>query len=366
MATNKITFFACGNGDASLIEADGCTIMTDINYRLASIEEDADLDFAPKIRDACKYDRLSIFTLTHPDEDHLRGFGEVFHLGSPNLRDPDPDEGDTKIIVDEMWCSPYAIDPNYTTDESKPVLNEIARRKALQGTVKGDEDGNRLRVLSATTGKVESITKGLEWRLLAPTADEADIPKASPGSEENSSNPSSLVIQWNITVGQRVSKVVLAGDSTVEIWERINRDYRNEQVDWHVLLAPHHCSRHSMGRKYLEDGKEVFTWSKEALEGLDHPASVHAHVVSSSRKFGSKHPPHPEARERYYKILAKGGGVDGHVRKRFKVTGGKHGEEPDDIVFRFTSSGPTLASVAAGALTMPTPSSAGGGGYGGD
>ena len=364
MANNRITFFACDNGDASLIEAHGLTIMTDINCRQSAIEEDPALDFAPLIRKACNDDRLTVFVLTHPDEDHLRGFGEVFHLDKPDNRDDDPDEGDLKIIVDEIWCSPYAAKPNYKTDVSKPILDEITRRKKLQGTVEGRKDGNRVRVLSADDGAKEKLTNGLEFRLLAPTEEEADIPKAASGSSENSSNPSSLVIQWTITVGNRPSKVVLGGDSTVEIWERIHQDYRDDQIEWHVLLAPHHCSRHSMGRKEIENGKEVFIWSEDAIAGLNHPASLLAHVVSSSRKFGGDRPPHPDARKRYYDILAKGGKVDEQVRKRFKVTAGKQGDDPKDIVFNFTSSGPALASLAATSV-MSTPSSTGGGGYGG-
>ena len=365
MASNRITFFACDNGDASLIEAHGLTIMTDINYRQSEIEKDADRDFAPVIRKACNDDRLSVFVLTHPDEDHLRGFDEVFHLGKPDDRDEDPDDGDVSIIVNEIWCSPYAIDPNYETEVSKPVLDEIARRNKLAGTNEGRKDGNRLRVMSATDGATEKLANGVEWRLLAPTEEEADIPKAEAGASENSSNPSSLVIQWNVTVGSKISKVVLGGDSTVEIWERIHRDFGDEELSWHILLAPHHCSRHSMGRKEIKNGEEVFVWSEDAIAGLDHPASLGAHVVSSSRKFGSEHPPHPDARDRYYKILARGGKVDEDVRKRFKVTAGKKGENPEDIVFKFTSSGPALATLATSSV-MSTPSSTGGGGYGGD
>ena len=48
MTNNKITFFACDNGDASLIEAHGHTILTDVNYRQAAANEDDAPDFAPK------------------------------------------------------------------------------------------------------------------------------------------------------------------------------------------------------------------------------------------------------------------------------------------------------------------------------
>lgn len=366
MAVNRITLFACDNGDASLIEAHGITIMTDINYRTASVEDDDNdevLDFAPKIRKACNDDALHLFVLTHPDEDHLRGFGDVFHLGKPENRDDDPDEGDVKIIVDEMWCSEYAADPNYETDTSKPVLDEIARRKKLTGTAEGDKDGNRLEILTADEFELEEFATGIQWRLLAPTAEEADIPRAPEGEERNSSNPSSLVIEWTITVGGSDSVVILGGDAPVEIWERLDDGCDDDQLEWHILLASHHCSRHSMGRKEFKNGEETFTWSDAAIAALDHPLGVRPHVVSSSRKFGSNHPPHPQARERYYKILALGGEVTEAVRKRFRVTAGAKGEDAEDIVFNFTTKGPTRGALATG-FAVSTPTASGGGGYG--
>ena len=126
--TNKITVFASGNGDSVLLQAHGRTVMTDINYR-ASLCQDEDNkeapDFAPEIRTACPEDHLDVFVLTHPDKDHLAGFGELFHLGKSEDWDDDPEEGEVKIIVDEIWCSPYSANPHYTTDASKPVIDEI-------------------------------------------------------------------------------------------------------------------------------------------------------------------------------------------------------------------------------------------------
>lgn len=367
MAVNRITFFSCDNGDGSLIEAHGKTIMTDIRYRSdASDEESETNDFAPQIRSACEDGHLDVFVLTHPDEDHLGGFGDIFHLGRPEDHDPDPDEGEELIIADEIWCSEYAVNPNYTTDQSKPLLDEIARRKALQGTVTSDLDGNRLKVLTASGSDLCTLTSGIEWRLLAPNADESVIPKAKKGEPRNSSNSSSLVIQWTITVGEAKSSFILAGDSTVEIWERLNSELPFEALEWDVLLAPHHCSRHSLGRKKFVDGEDVFEWSSSAYGGLNHPKSSKSHVVASSRKFGSNHPPHPEARQKYHKMLAQGGSVDQSVRDRFECTAGKKGEKAKDIVFNFTAAGMTLAPALAisAVISSVTPASAGGGGYG--
>lgn len=363
MAKNRITFFPCDNGDSSLIEAHGWTIMTDINYRKAAAEKDDDIpDFAPQIRKACNDDQLDIFVLTHPDKDHLGGFENIFHLGKPGDRDDDPKDDDVKLIVDEIWCSEYSANPEYA-DDSKPLLDEIARRKNLQGTGAGEEDGNRLKILTADEAELQSLCAGIDWRLLAPTTEEADIPVAAEGEPKNSSNPSSLVIQWTITVNGRESRVILAGDSTVEIWERLNRECEDDQLNWHILLTPHHCSRHTLGRTVVKDGEESFVWSDDAYSALDHPLGSKPHAVASSRKFGSDHPPHPLARDRYRKMLAKGGEITAEVKERFKCTAGGKGEDAEDIVFNFSSGGPTRAALVA-APAVSTPTSTGGGGYG--
>ena len=79
-----------------------------------------------------------------------------------------------------------------------------------------------------------------------------------------------------------------------------------------------------------------------------------------------KHPPHPEARDKYRKMLAQGGEVTQAVRDRFRCTAGAHGDKPKDVVFNFTASGMTLAvALASPAIGSPaTSAAAGGGGYG--
>ena len=178
---NKITFFASGNGDSVLLQAHGYTVMTDINYRVSRCQDDNDNeapDFAPNIRAGCSEDHLDIFVLTHPDQDHLAGFGDVFHLGPPEKWEEDPEDGVVKIIVDEFWCSSYSANPHYTTEASKPVIDEIKRRKKLFDSSEGEKDGNRLVIMDTDTHDSGEIINGLQWHLLAPTPSEAAIPKS--------------------------------------------------------------------------------------------------------------------------------------------------------------------------------------------
>lgn len=374
MATaNKITFFASGNGDSVLLQAHGQTVMTDINYRASRAQDDDDdevPDFAPEIRKACSDDHLDIFVLTHPDQDHLSGFGEIFHLGPPEDWEDDPDEGEMKIIVDEIWCSPYSANPLYTTDASRPVIDEIKRRKVLQGTAGVETDGNRLVIMDTSIYETGEIVAGLAWRLIAPTPDEADILESDDPDKPNTSNPSSLVIHWTITVGGKENHVLLGGDSTVEVWERIHDEYLEDQPEtlaWHILLALHHCSRRSIGRVENEGtDDETFVPSEKAEAAIGEQQGS-GHVVSSSNRVvrGGQSPPSHHAKTRYLKILANGREVTDEERERFLCTGGnKEGDKVEHIVFKFSSAGPTKALLAAPMVQTSNSSSGRGGGYG--
>lgn len=57
---------------------------------------------------------------------------------SPDNWDPDPEGGEPKITVDEIWCSPYGANPHHTTDGSQPLVDEVRRREKLQGTAEGE------------------------------------------------------------------------------------------------------------------------------------------------------------------------------------------------------------------------------------
>ena len=371
--THKITFFASGNGDSVLLEAHGKTVMTDINYRASRAQDEDDdeaPDFAPDIRKACSTNHLDVFVLTHPDQDHLSGFGEIFHLGPPENWNDDPEEGEVKIIVDEIWCSSYSADPHSTTDASRPIVDEIKRRKALQGTADAETDGNRLVIMDTSIHETGDITSGLAWRLLAPTPEEADIPESDDPDNPNSSNPSSLVIRWTITVDGKDNLVLLGGDSPVEVWERIHDEiYANDAdaVAWHILMALHHCSRRSIGRVENEGtDDETFVPSDKTETALGEQRGE-GHVVSSSNRIVRRGatPPSYQAKNRYLKILADGGEVTDQERARLLCTGGeKRDDDPDHIVFKFSSSGPTKALLAAPIVQTSTSSSARGGGYG--
>ncbi|HIJ61929.1 MAG TPA: hypothetical protein HPQ04_04480 [Rhodospirillaceae bacterium] len=376
-ADSKLTIFAAGNGDTIMIEAHGKTILTDIHYRRSQAEdEDNDRvpDFAPDIRAACPDDRLHVFVLTHPDKDHTYGFEVLFHTGVPGSWNRYPKDGEPKILVDEIWCSPYSVNPHYVTEHAKPLLDEIKRRHKLQGTTDGMLAGNRLTVMDMEGTTSGSVVPGLSWRLLAPTKPEWDIPKAPEGEPRTSSNPTCLVIRWKVTVDGKDNLILLGGDSTVETWERIGEEIHAKTPDdlaWHILVAPHHCSRHSLG--WVEDDTKDndFQESEGALRALGEMRGK-GFVVSSSKRVNhlKSPPPSQQAKNRYLKILADGGEVDGAVRKRFICTGGDADtDKPIHAVFNLTGGGTTRrqkpkAPAIVGGVGAGSSSVGRGGGYG--
>ncbi|WP_295225064.1 hypothetical protein [uncultured Brevundimonas sp.] len=372
----KATVFAAGCGDAILLEAHNKVVMTDIHYRRAQAQDtgnDDVPDFAPDIRKACGDHHLDVFVSTHPDKDHVGGFCEIFHCGHPDDWDPDPEDDEPKIIVDEIWCSPYGANPHYVTDQAKPLVDEIKRRQRLQGTAEASRAGNRLVVMDTTTHVSGELATGFSWRLLAPTPAEWDIAKAPEGCPPTSSNPTSLVIQWTIKRNWGINQFLILGDTSVEVLERLEKEVHAKNPDhlaWHVLVAPHHCSRRSIGRVWNGGCvDEEFEESSEALKALGEQQGK-GFVVASTRRVvrGGNTPPSWHAKQRYLRILANGGTIDDEVKARFRCTGGNDAtDKPAHVEFNLTVLGPSLAASGAPAKIGLGGSGAavgGGGSYG--
>jgi len=294
MANYQVTFFPVDNGDTTLIEADDICILTDLNIRKQSEDEDDDdfYDLADDLRQTFVADigyRLNLFVLTHPDIDHCRGFDSFFFTGNPK----DYGGEDDQVLIEELWVSPYMLDPKYATDDSQPVFDEVKRRYELLGDDLANADGNRIKVLHTDCEEVSGeINPYLSWELLSPTDDECDI------DEDESSNSTSLVIRWTFTRSGKETKVILGGDSTVGNWERIRKDNCDEELQYNILLAPHHCSRHTLGH-----GKDdEFEFSDDAVSALSQTKDA-AFIVLSARDFGEDTPPNPDARDKYIEIL---------------------------------------------------------------
>ena len=164
--------------------------------------------------------------------------------------------------------------------------------------------------------------------------------------------------------------MLLGGDSTVEVWERIHDELLDDDADalaWHILLALHHCSRRSIGRVENSGTKdEKFIPSDKAEAALSNKQGD-GFVVSSSNRIvrGGPTPPSFHAKNRYLKILANGSQVTDKVRNRFLCTGGNiDSDKPEHVEFKFSTSGPSKSVLVATFFTTTGAASGRGGGYG--
>lgn len=356
----KFRIFPSNNGDTLLIETPDRVVLTDINYRSECSETDSELyDFGPDLREACSRNgkhELDIFVLTHPDQDHLRGYGQLFYMGAPASYNPT--EKTPLILVKEIWGSPYAIAPGYTTEDSKPLLDEIQRRYKLQGTDLGNVDGNRLKVLSVDGSETGgAVGPYLTWQLLGPTVEEADI--ESPSKDESapkpSCNDSSLIIRWTLQQDGNEANILLAGDATVKVWERLWDDYGDnpDTLSWHVLVAPHHCSRGCMAWKDPETGE--YEYSDKALDALGQ-VNGDGFVIASSKeiKRDDDNPPSWDAKQKYLGILRQASPID--PESRFLNPETHHQGKPAPVEFELTHRGLTrkIPSKAPRVELMPS------------
>ncbi len=369
----KTSHFKVDNGDMTLIELEsGRRILADINIRCAADDEDDDTpDVAAQLRKKLDRDdegRLFVdaFLNTHPDADHIRGLETHFHLGDPSTWS----KADDKIFIREMWSSPIvfrrakAKDEDHVLCADAEAWRDEARRRVKKYRADGSlADGNRIVILGedvdgktddlgAILVKVDEVFSKIcgqtdtsfEARLLAP------MPAADEKEEDVlTKNNSSVIIRIDLKVSKAVkARYLLGGDAEVAIWDRIwDRNAKTpERLEYDVLIAPHHCSWHSLSYDSWSKMGEKAEVSASARNALGQALSG-ALVVSSSKAVvdDESDPPCIRAKREYLDILDD-------VKGEFKCVADGPGDDP--LVIEVGSAGPRLkravfgVSVAAG------------------
>jgi hypothetical protein len=362
--SHNLIFFPVGNGDMTLIVLiSGLTILIDINIRTAADNPKDPLpDVAAKLRKHLKCDTkgrpyVDIFVLTHPDADHCRGLMRHFHLGSPDTYSP----ADNKILVHEIWSSPIVFRRASKIltlgDDAQAFAKEARRRVQLFRDQGVGCAGDRIQIMSEDeNGKTDDLQAilvnlgelipsfngqaetGLTARLLGP------LPKFDDEEKEASlaKNRSSIILKFEFKInGIVVGRLLIAGDAEVAVWERLWQDYGD--TDWlkyDILLAPHHCSWHSLSYDSSSDlggSAEVSVTARHALA----QALQGAVIVASSNPIKAEEadPPSDRAKLEYVAIIKA-------VSGRFFCTGEYPKEDnPDQMVFEIGQSGPRLPSI---------------------
>ena len=91
--------------------------------------------------------------MTHPDQDHCRGFKEKFFLNkNPEQKEPNQQEKDDKLIlIGELWYSPrvFTESQQELNEDAKAFKKEAERRMELYktGSTDANKDGNRIRII---------------------------------------------------------------------------------------------------------------------------------------------------------------------------------------------------------------------------
>lgn len=364
----KISIFPVGNGDMTLIKLEsGRMILIDVNITgAADDQENATPGVASKLRQKLNRDDqgrlyVDVFLLSHPDQDHCAGLRNHLHLGPPAEHKPAED----KILMREVWSSPIvfrrASKDTPLCADAKAFNKEAKRRVQLfreAGAKVGD--GDRILILGRDVdGKTDDLTDILiEVDELITRVNGADddtmealllgpLPQSASEDEEEAlaKNRSSVILRFSL-MGDRepdAGRYLTGADAQVEIWNRLWWKHRHtDRLEYDLLLAPHHCSWHSLSHDSWSEMGEDAQVSKDARNALSQTRDG-AVIVSSSNpiKDDDCDPPCIRAKREYENIAEGAGGS-------FKCTG----DSPDTLEFVIGKHGPQLKAAMSVAPTF--------------
>lgn len=377
MATT-IEFFPVDNGDMTLLTTESDKkILIDIHIRQSDELEESVPNVIEMLRERLMRDEnnhlyVDVFLLTHPDEDHILGLSEYFHLGPIE----DLNEDDDKIIIREMWSSPIIFrrktklaEKNGLTlcDDAQAWWTEARRRvnafrvgfSHLEGNrilILGDDIDEKLSGLEPirvqignSFGHIGGIEDGtVTIDLLGP------LPQQRTEDEEDvlAKNRSSIITRFHLSSGGNNDACVFlsGGDAEVFVWEKLWEMYKGnlEMFSYDLLQAPHHCSFHSMSGDSWSEMGEKAAINLRALNALSQ-AKNGATIVASCKPISAddSDPPCVGAEREYQNIVKKVGG-------RFVCTMTHQGVgDPEVLLFNIggSSNGGSRLPISSGPVT---------------
>jgi hypothetical protein len=333
-------FWPVGNGDATTIVVDDSTIIQVDIRQLECADEDDDprtpivdelVELLPS-RDKKRY--LAAFVLTHPDEDHCQGFGELLD----------------EATIGELWFSPRVFNEykKDLCDDAKAFRDEALRRVKKTIKEKGNvSSGDRVRIIGYSDLLDTEEFKGFPSNMLtvpgnaitsvdgtdhgtrfsafvhAPFKDDADGDR----------NDTSVAMQVTLKDGFAVGRAFLMGDLSYPVVNRIFEKSAKDDLKWDLFLAPHHCSKSVM--YWTDDPDAEPELKQDLLDAIEVAGGEVGYIISSSDPIPSSNakgdnPPHTKAADRYKEI----------VPTEFLCTGEHCGDEaPLAIVFSLNDKG---------------------------
>lgn len=260
---------------------------------------------------------LAVFALTHPDQDHCRGFAELLR----------------RVDIGELWHTPKIFRDNKDDTEgfcpdAVAFRNEAHRRRlAILNNPSRVPSGDRLRIIGH-----DDVLNEAQYRGLPETAKsrpgsivtlvdgvnlaghfEAFI--HAPFSADQAADKNNTSLSMNVVLREQghYAQFFFFGDREYPTIKQIfeTTEYNKINVPylyWHVMLCSHHCSKKVMYWPDAPDGDEYLR--RDIMDYFSKYARPGAFIVSSSYSDftdGSGHnPPHRKARNRYEEIVMSG------------------------------------------------------------
>ncbi len=273
MGEASITYFPVGNGDTSLVKLkDSTSIMIDMCL-CAEDEEKYNVHrhLLGELRSDKGIPHLDAFILTHPDQDHIRGWSTYFYSGDPT-KYSEANKKEGRIMVDEVWFAPRIFAPHEKElcSDARAFRKEVDRRIELfrNGSNAAGLPGNRFRVVGfsenpdlkglgafltvpgGTTRTINTAIKNdFEIFVHAPTKKDSD-------ARWGERNDTSVVLQLRFAIGNdsRAALAMFGGDAHCGIWSNIIEKSKAPDLEFDLFLAPHHCSWTFFSEEPSEDG----------------------------------------------------------------------------------------------------------------
>lgn len=320
-----VYFWPVGTGDSTTFVVRPNEIVFQVDLRHSQKSEDEKTDCAPIIDYLEEHlpklngrPYLSAFAITHPDKDHIQGFKELLE----------------RVTVGELWFSPRIFrehddDPDSLGDDAKAFRDEAHRR--VTATVKADGDpgeGNRVRLVGWDDLLSEEHYQRFPLKFFSVPGDVVESLDGydltgefrafihgpfKQGSEEDVGDRNDTSLAMQVVLGDNPSAggVLLFGDHKYPVIRKIlditKLKGNKANLQWQVLLAPHHCSKSVMYQD--EDGKEVR--KQDILNDLEAFQVGSGYVVASANSIPTSNkdgdnPPHAKAKARYQEIAIGG------------------------------------------------------------
>jgi hypothetical protein len=358
----KLTFYPIGNADCCRIDLSGGEKLL-FDYAHCRCEDDKTdkrIDLPTELKkDLGKRDFYEVVAFTHLDDDHIKRASEFFWLQHATKY-----QGSGRMKIRELWVPAAAITEEKCKDDAKIIQAEARYRLKQKKDIRVFSRPERLkdwlekngmtldevRHLITDAGRtIPGWTKerqGIEFFVHSPFA------KRMNDCDLEDRNQDSLVVQATFLVGGQETKVILAADTTHEMWGdivKISKSHKNEaRLEWDVMKLAHHCSYTALGP---ERGTDQTVPTDEVKWLYETQGQKGATIVSTSKPIPAKGteddkcdlPPHRQAAT-YYRMRRDA--LDGE----FIVTM----EHP-----KVTEPKPLAVKIDAGKATVEKPIAAG-------